>query len=529
MSKQCFGYIRVSTVKQGQQGVSLQEQREAISRYAERSGIVIVEWFEEIETAAKRGRPIFNRMLSLLRKGKAQGIVIHKIDRGARNLKDWSDLGTLIDGGHEVHFVNESLDMTSRGGRLSADIQAVVAADFIRNLREETRKGFYGRLKQGLYPLPAPLGYLDQGKGQAKTIDPVKAPLVRKAFELYGSGQYNLDVLGEELFAIGLRNKNGRRVSRNGLSRLLNNPFYVGLIRIHKTAETFVGAHPPLVPKSLWDRVRLVLLGKTNCRSLRHDFLFRRLLACATCEYSLIGERQKGHVYYRCHSDECRKTSVREEDAEAKVLVELESLRFNDEEKAALEKSVTMLRSNWIEQDEAERKSLDMRMGQMKDRLNRLTDALLDGLIDKPMFEERKSALLLEQKSLEENLGELSRKGGKFRDKRVEYLELASRAWLSYQLGLADEKRDLVKSVTSNRLVLGKNLDVRLSNPFRAIANREKNTCGDPYRDIPRTFDLLLHTLDAMNKRGELPELNINLDCQRNAAADGDDDTTLAD
>ncbi len=53
----------------------------------------------------------------------------------------------------EVHFANESLDLQSRGGRLSADIQAVVAADYIRNLREETRKGFYGRLKQGLCPM----------------------------------------------------------------------------------------------------------------------------------------------------------------------------------------------------------------------------------------------------------------------------------------------------------------------------------------------------------------------------------------
>ena len=85
--------------------------------------------------------------------------IIHKIDRSARNLKDWSDLGEMIDSGIQVHFVNESLDLHSRGGRLSADIQAVVAADYIRNLREETRKGFYGRIKQGVYPLPAPLGY----------------------------------------------------------------------------------------------------------------------------------------------------------------------------------------------------------------------------------------------------------------------------------------------------------------------------------------------------------------------------------
>lgn len=48
--------------------------------------------------------------------------------------------------------------------QLTADIQAVIAADYIRNLREETIKGINGRLKQGLYtehPLPGVLVALD--------------------------------------------------------------------------------------------------------------------------------------------------------------------------------------------------------------------------------------------------------------------------------------------------------------------------------------------------------------------------------
>src|SRR5436305_1105283 len=140
----------------------------------------------------KQGRPIFLAMLKQLRRGAANGVIIHKIDRSARNLQDWVDLGSLVDSGIEVHFAAEGVNLNSRGGRLSADIQAVVASDYIRNLREETKKGFYGRLKQGLYPMPAPLGYLDQGKGKPKAIDPVQSPLVREAFSLYASGQYSL-------------------------------------------------------------------------------------------------------------------------------------------------------------------------------------------------------------------------------------------------------------------------------------------------------------------------------------------------
>src|SRR2546422_2411107 len=204
-----IGQIRVSTPKQGMKGVSLQEQRDAISRYAERNQFPISIWLEEMESAAKEGRPAFKQALKLLRSGKAKGIILHKLDRGVRNLKDWVALGELADQGVEVHFVSESLDLQSRGGRLSADIQAVVAADYIRNLREETRKGFFGRLKQGLYPLRAPIGYLDNGKGKVKTIDHFKGSLVRRGFELYATARYSLETLGQELYRMGLRNHNG--------------------------------------------------------------------------------------------------------------------------------------------------------------------------------------------------------------------------------------------------------------------------------------------------------------------------------
>src|SRR5215470_5166430 len=164
--KEFFSYVRVSSTRQGEEGVSLQQQKEANEAFAVRKGIKITEVFEEQETAAKRGRPVFSKMLKLLKAAKASGVIMHKIDRSARNLKDWADLGELIDSGIEVHFANESLDLHSRGGRLSADIQAVVAADYIRNLREETRKGHYGRLRQGISPFPAPLGYLNAGRGK---------------------------------------------------------------------------------------------------------------------------------------------------------------------------------------------------------------------------------------------------------------------------------------------------------------------------------------------------------------------------
>jgi site-specific DNA recombinase len=503
-----IGYTRVSTVKQGTKGVSLLEQRDAILRYAERNQFPISTWLEEMETAATQGRPVFNQALKLLRTGRARGIILHKLDRGARNLRDWAAIGELADQGVEVHFVNESLDLNSRGGRLSADIQAVVAADYIRNLREETRKGLYGRLKQGIWPLQAPLGYANQGSGKPKTIDPVMGPLAKKAFELYGTARYSLETLGEEMYRLGLRNASGGRVTRTGLSTLLNNPFYIGIIRLKKTGEAFPGIHEPLIGKALFDRVKAVLTGKMNVQNQRHSFQFRRMLTCAVCGYSLIGERQKGHVYYRCHSEQCAGTSIREETVAAEVECLLKAIRFSAEEKVCFKAKILQLRGTWQSQKEDEKRSLNLQLSQIKDRLNRLADAYLDHTFDKTMFEERKLGLLLQQKTVEENLGNLSRVNGSMPDMLEKFLELAGNAWLSHQMALPEEQREMIRIVTSNRQVRGKQLDLKPSLPFEEVANRfSYRDCGLE-RTVPRTCDRLLNKLTALIERGQLSDLS---------------------
>jgi site-specific DNA recombinase len=109
-----YAYIRVSTTRQGEHGVSLKAQRDGILKCAQVNHLDIGAWFEEQETAARRGRPVFNQMLRTLEQGQAQGVIIHKIDRGARNLRDWADLGELIDRGINVRFAFEALDVHTK-------------------------------------------------------------------------------------------------------------------------------------------------------------------------------------------------------------------------------------------------------------------------------------------------------------------------------------------------------------------------------------------------------------------------------
>lgn len=491
--KHFFAYIRVSTAKQGERGVSLQEQRAAIERHANQHQLQIAEWFEERETAAKRGRPVFNQMLRLLNQGTAAGVIIHKIDRSARNLRDWADLGEMIDGGIEVHFANESLDLNSRGGRLSADIQAVVAADFIRNLQEESRKGFYGRIKQGLYPLPAPIGYLDKGRGNPKVPDPTSAPFVKHAFDLYATRQYTVRSLASEMYRVGLRNRGGHRVTKTGISAMLNNPFYIGLIRLRRTGEMFQGVHEPLVMKRTFDRVHDILTGKANTRTIRHDFLFRRILRCATCGLALIGERQKGHNYYRCHTPGC--TTVREEVIEQAILDGLQPLVFSDDEKSFLSDAAARLKASWLHERENLTGTLTLRLTKMAERMERLADAYLDRVLDKEIFDKRKAALLMERKDVEESIASMTGPKAANPEHAQQFLELAKNAYLLYQTAIPEEKRDLVMTVTSNRRVVGKNVEITLAEPFRSIAERHNSSNGSPSWDIPRTISHLLVAL----------------------------------
>jgi site-specific DNA recombinase len=512
--KHYFAYIRVSTVKQGEHGSSLQEQRSAIETYAARHGLSIAAWFEEKETAAKQGRAVFSRMLAQLERGVAHGIIIHKIDRSARNLRDWAALGSLIDRGIDVHFAHDPVDLRSRGGRLSADIQAVVAADYVRNLREEVIKGLRGRLNQGLYPFAAPIGYLNKGKGQVKEIDPVLGPLVRQAFELYATGTVSLKELRKELLRRGLTSLGtGKPLSLNGVSTILNNPFYIGIIHIKRTGTTYQGKHEPLISKALFDRVQAILKGKYVSRVIKHDFLFRRLVRCAACGYHLIGERHKTrYIYYRCHTDGCERVCIREELLDHAVQTTLVDLEWDESERRwAREIAATMSADGEAEVDRL-RRSLTMRVAQCDIRLARLTDAYLDQVLERELFEVRKRDILMHQRELRDRLASLS-----IADlpvtKALEKLELGNAAYLSYINGIPPEKRAMVETVTSNFAVQGKNPMVALKSPFSEIANWRKSLSGAPDRSTARTrakqlLDILI-ALAEKERNGAVGETGV--------------------
>lgn len=478
--KQLFAYIRVSTAKQGQ-GVSLQEQRGAIERYATRTGAEITQWFDERQTAAKIGRPEFARMVKLLRAGKAQGVVIHKIDRSTRNYRDWAEIDELIEGGTDVYFANEDVDLRSRGGRLAADIQMVVAVDYIRNLREEALKGIQGRLKQGILPHGAPIGYIDRGAGQPKTIDPQRGPIIRRLFEQYATGRVTLRDLTQEAEQLGLRNRCGQAFRLTQIQKMIRNPFYSGIIK-SKRFGLFTGAHEALVDPALFDVVQATLDGKRVRRTKRFEFPFRRLIRCKTCGRSLIGSERKGSVYYRCQTPACPTTSLREDAIDAAFRGALASIVLAPEEVSLLEEEISLRFADDEILTSSRRVALEQTLGSITSRLTRLTDLLLDSAIDPRTHDENRARLQKERCRIEQELASLSLSVGQARERVDRVVRVVKSVGTMYDAGDAEQKRQLLAGTVATCAAYGKELAISLCEPFATIARATSAQARDRSR-----------------------------------------------
>lgn len=128
MATKAIGYIRVSTDKQADHGISLDAQRAKIEAYASLYDLELVGVITDAGVSAKTlDRPGLQRALTMLKAGKADALIVVKLDRLTRKV---ADLGTLV----EKHFqkaallsVAEQIDTRSAAGRLVLNVLASVA------------------------------------------------------------------------------------------------------------------------------------------------------------------------------------------------------------------------------------------------------------------------------------------------------------------------------------------------------------------------------------------------------------------
>jgi len=134
---------------------------------------------------------------------------------------------------------------------------------------------------------------------------------------------------------------------------------------------------------------------------------------------------------------------------------------------------------------------------QVSEHLSRLTDAFLDGTVEKEIYEERKTSLLFEKRAVEDRLNDLRSNKTSIPEEVQKFIELAGDAYSLYKTPITEKKRRLLKTVTSNCSVDEENLDFTFAIPFREVAQREKSSDGRPSKVIHRTLDVLLNWLLA--------------------------------
>jgi predicted nuclease with TOPRIM domain len=214
-----------------------------------------------------------------------------------------------------------------------------------------------------------------------------------------------------------------------------------------------------------------------------------------------VGERQKGHVYYRCHDrlfktpPRCPRTSIREDQLDNAVLICLKAVELSDEELTLAQTTIEDYKRNMGVNRVAETNALRLQIEQTQSRMTKLTDLLIEGTIEKSLFEEKKRAILLEQTRLKENLADIERGGTDLFGDLERTVELAKSPSLLYKRASIEKKRELLKTVLSNLTVLEKNVRITLAGPFQVIEERRRISDGGPYRGTCRTWEQTLKRL----------------------------------
>src|SRR5438105_4054484 len=207
-TKQAVIYARVSSKEQEKEGFSIPAQLKLLKEYAATQGFIVAQEYVDVETAKQTGRTAFGEMVAHLRSRSAvRVLVVEKVDRLYRNLKDWV---TVDDLDVEIHFAKEGV-VLSRESRSSEKfmhgIKVLMAKNYIDNLSEEARKGMQEKAEQGIWPTVAPLGYRNLTGPNGKKIiepDPEAAPLIARLFEWYAAGTLSLRAAARKVRAAGL-------------------------------------------------------------------------------------------------------------------------------------------------------------------------------------------------------------------------------------------------------------------------------------------------------------------------------------
>ncbi|MFM7534730.1 MAG: recombinase family protein [Acidimicrobiales bacterium] len=428
-------YLRVSTKDQAErggeaEGFSIPAQREACGRKAKSLDAVVVEEFIDAGESAKTAhRPELQRMLKYVAENDVRYVIVHKVDRLARNRLDDALINMEIGkAGATLVSCTENIDETPSGA-LMHGIMSSIAEFYSRNLANEVVKGSVEKAKKGGTIGRAPTGYLNVRKYEngvetrTVEIDPERGPLMAWAFEAYATGQWTLRRLLDELTERGLTSPPTRRTPSRPLvvsnfHRLMRHPYYKGIVR-YKGVE-YEGKHQPLVTAATWQRVQEVLDAQGNAgeKHREHPHYLKGTVHCGTCGSRLIvsknkGRRGKVYEYFVCigrqkKSNACLQKAVLIDLVEAKV-----EDHYRDVQPSAelLERIRSVLLAELAEGRafaSKEREAQARRIRKLEDERSKLLDGYYAGAIPVDLMKREQTRITRELNHANERLDAMS-------------------------------------------------------------------------------------------------------------------------
>ena len=277
-------YMRVSTDQQAKEGDSIPAQRDALHKYAEEHGHIIVDEYvdEGISGRKFKERDELQRMLDDVQNGKIDIILFTKLDRFYRSIRHYTATQETLDK-YNVGWLaiwEPIYDTTTPAGRLIVNQMMSIAQFEAENTSARIKQVFAYKVSKGEVTSHSfPPGYSVVDKHLVVNED---APMILDMFKHYAASN------SMRKTTTYLEVKYGFTKDYRSVKRYLSNPLYIGHYRGN---EAYC---EPIVPKELFDEVQ-VLLSKNIKYSVKYDYIFTGLVKCADCGHNLTVRQSHGY------------------------------------------------------------------------------------------------------------------------------------------------------------------------------------------------------------------------------------------
>ena len=470
-------YARKSTEDDDRQILSIEAQVFELKEFAAKEKLEIVASLCEAKTAKEPGRMKFAEMLSLIEKGKADGILSWNPDRLARN---------SVDGGRIIHMIDRGLIKSLKfptfwfeptpQGLFMLQIAFGQSKYYVDSLRENVTRGMRQKVRNGVWPSKAHLGYLNNPKTRGIDVESEKAPKVKKIFALYATGNYNLRELAEWCKRVNLKSNLGNDISIGKVHELLQNVFYIGLMKYK--GEIHEATHEPLISKKLFDKVQEIMREKGKPQKVKkHDFAFLGLMKCP-CSVAITAEKKikpsgREYIYYRCTKKKgpcLEKHFLRQEELyeQIKSFLQRVSLSNRDTEKVLAELDKEEIQAK--EQAKTTVQNLKTEFAVIEQKLEKLLDVYLAETITAEEYTSRKEKLVKQKVGLQEQIRDFEQNGLSWLEPAREFVLSLNQAAKLLKSENRAEMTTFLKNIGSNCILQNRQLFFSPQIPYDLVA-----------------------------------------------------------